>query len=90
MISNMTTLTPHELQKVRDIRIHSILVLKDNGRRVSMCCPFHSERTPSFVLYPDNSFHCYGCGVNGSGSIDFCMKLGYSFVDSLTELIKYL
>ena len=34
-----------------------------------ICCPFHSEKTPSMKLY-DRNFHCFGCGVNGS-VIDF-------------------
>jgi DNA primase len=84
------TLTPQELARLRDIRIHSILGLRDDGRRIAMRCPFHNEKSASFTLYPDNSFHCYGCGANGSGAIDFCMKLGYTFVDSLTELVRYL
>ena len=31
-----------------------------------LCCPFHQDKTPSFVIYPKtNTFHCFGCGVNG-------------------------
>lgn len=39
-----------------------------------ICCPFHSERTPSLKLYPDGGWHCFGCGKGGS-SIDFVMAL---------------
>jgi CHC2 zinc finger/Toprim-like len=28
-------------------------------------CPFHTEKTPSFVIYPDNHFYCFGCGGHG-------------------------
>jgi CHC2 zinc finger/Toprim-like len=28
-------------------------------------CPLHSEKTPSFHVYPDNHYHCYGCGAHG-------------------------
>lgn len=83
-------LTPEELAKLRDVSIHSILGISNNGRRISIRCPFHSERTPSFVLYPENSFHCFGCNKNGNGSIDFVMGLGYSFADALLELVKYV
>jgi hypothetical protein len=38
-------------------------------------CPFHSENTPSFTLYPGaNSWHCFGCGTGGS-VIDFVMRI---------------
>ena len=86
----MLKLDARDIQTVREIRINRILGLKDNGRRNSVRCPFHSEKTPSLVIYPDNSFHCYGCGANGQGAIDFCLRMGYTFVESLEELIKYL
>ncbi len=85
-----TLLTNEELKIVRNIRIHRILNIMDNGRRVSIRCPYHGERTPSFTLYPDNSFYCFGCGANGNGSIDFLMKMGASFSESLLALTKYL
>ncbi|MBI3965886.1 MAG: DNA primase [Chloroflexi bacterium] len=28
-------------------------------------CPFHNEKTPSFRVFPDNHYHCYGCGAHG-------------------------
>lgn len=83
-------LTNDEIRLLRDVRIHQILGLRDNGRRQSMACPIHNGKNPNFNVYPDNSFHCFKCGANGSGAIDFCMKLGYSFVDALTELVRYL
>mgnify|MGYP001559136030 CR=1 FL=1 len=86
----MNGLTTQELNTIRDVRIHAILGLPDNGRRVSMPCPIHKGRNPNFNVYPDNSFHCFKCGANGSGAIDFCQALGYSFVESLEELVKYV
>lgn len=37
-------------------------------------CPFHNERTASFRKFPDNHFHCFGCGAHGD-AIDFYMRL---------------
>lgn len=40
--------------------------LKRAGRLSKGLCPFHSEKTPSFTVYPDNqSFYCFGCGKGG-------------------------
>ena len=40
--------------------------LKRRGKNLLGLCPFHSEKTPSFTVYPENgSFYCFGCGVGG-------------------------
>lgn len=40
--------------------------LKRSGRNMIGLCPFHSEKTPSFYIYPENgSFYCFGCGAGG-------------------------
>ena len=49
-------------------------------------CPFHSEKTASFKVYPDNHFKCFGCSAHGD-VIDFVQKMyGLSFKDSLKHL----
>ncbi|MDO4484720.1 MAG: CHC2 zinc finger domain-containing protein [Clostridia bacterium] len=45
--------------------------LKLTGNRC--LCPFHNERHPSFVLFPNN-YHCFGCGAHGD-SIDLVAKM---------------
>jgi phage/plasmid primase-like uncharacterized protein len=52
--------------------IGSAVKLKKAGRNHVGCCPFHPDRTPSFVVYED-SFHCFGCGEHGD-VIDFIAK----------------
>ena len=40
--------------------------LRRRGRTMVGLCPFHGEKTPSFVVYNDTqSFYCFGCGVGG-------------------------
>ena len=37
-----------------------------SGRALTVPCPFHEDRHPSFAIYPDtNSGHCFSCGWNG-------------------------
>ena len=44
----------------------SYVSLKRTGKNMVGLCPFHSEKSPSFNIYPDNgSFYCFGCGVGG-------------------------
>ncbi len=48
--------------------------LKRAGSNLKGLCPFHSEKTPSFTVYPaDNSFYCFGCGAGGD-VINFIRK----------------
>ena len=48
--------------------------LKRAGSNLRGLCPFHSEKTPSFTVYPaDNSFYCFGCG-SGGDAITFIRK----------------
>lgn len=50
------------------------LQLKKNGRNFKTCCPFHNEKTPSFVVSPDKQiYHCFGCHAGGN-AINFLMK----------------
>lgn len=47
--------------------------LRRAGKNMVGLCPFHSEKTPSFNVYPgNNSYYCFGCG-KGGGVINFVM-----------------
>ena len=67
--------------------VSSYVKLKRTGRNETGLCPFHSEKTPSMVVYNDTqSFYCFGCGAGGD-VISFVMRienLGY------VEAIKFL
>ena len=50
------------------------LTLKQVGRNFTALCPFHAEKTPSFVVSPEKQiFKCFGCGVGGN-AITFVEK----------------
>lgn len=61
--------------------------LKKAGANYSACCPFHSEKTPSFTVSPSKQFyHCFGCGAHGS-AIGFLMQhAGIGFIEAVEEL----
>ncbi|MBL8160682.1 MAG: DNA primase [Anaerolineae bacterium] len=64
--------------------------LKRAGKSWKACCPFHNERTPSFVVNPDTqSWRCFGQCAEGGDVISFAMKKnGWTFTEALQELGK--
>jgi len=80
------------LERVKDAnRIEDVarqyVSLKRSGRLYKCNCPFHSEKTPSCVIYPDNgSFYCFGCGAGGS-VITFISKIENL---DFAEAVKFL
>ena len=65
--------------------------LKKAGREFQACCPFHTEKTPSFTVSPTKQFyHCFGCGVHGS-ALGFMMEYDrLSFPEAVEELATSL
>jgi DNA primase len=63
--------------------------LKQVGRNWKACCPFHSEKTPSFVVSPDKGiFKCFSCNVAGD-VFKFVMLLdNISWIEAVKKLAK--
>ena len=64
--------------------------LKKAGANFVACCPFHSEKTPSFTVSQSKQFyHCFGCGAHGN-AISFLIEYsGLSFVEAVQDLAAY-
>ena len=71
--------------------INTRVPLKKAGKNYQACCPFHSEKTPSFSVSPDKQFyHCFGCGAHGN-AITFVMEFDrLEFVDTVEEIASGL
>lgn len=67
--------------------IESYVPLKRAGANLTACCPFHSEKTPSFTVSPSKQFyHCFGCGAHGT-AIGFLIEYsGLNFVEAVKDL----
>ena len=69
--------------------IERYVPLKRAGANYVACCPFHSEKSPSFTVSPTKQFyHCFGCGAHGT-AVGFLMEYaGSGFVDAVKELAQ--
>ena len=69
--------------------IGSYVTLKRAGSNFNGLCPFHSEKTPSFTVFPaTKSFYCFGCGAGGD-VISFIMRSeNLDYVDALEVLAQ--
>ncbi len=65
------------------------VTLKKTGRNFKALCPFHNEKTPSFIVSPERqSFKCFGCAKGGS-VIDFVMESDHvDFPEALETLAE--
>lgn len=69
--------------------VSDYLTLKKAGQNYTGLCPFHNEKTPSFVVSPSKQiFHCFGCGTGGN-VFQFLIKIeGLSFPEAIRRLAE--
>jgi len=67
----------------------SHIQLKRAGASYKALCPFHEEKSPSFVVQRgDSHYHCFGCGAHGD-AIQFLMQhIRMSFADAVSHLAE--
>jgi DNA primase len=87
-------LSEEKISEIRDRAnilevVSDYVSLKKTGRNYKGLCPFHSEKTPSFMVNEEKQiFHCFGCGEGGD-VFAFLMKTGhFSFPEAAEELAK--
>ena len=81
------------IQKIKNsVSVSTILkkymsIIPAGNGKYKALCPFHNEKTPSFIINDDTqSYHCFGCAAHGDIISFMTEKEGYSFV----EAVKYL
>ena len=71
--------------------ISEYVALKKTGQNYTGLCPFHTEKTPSFVVSPTKRiFHCFGCGVGGNVFIFLTKYNNLSFSEAMKILASRL
>ena len=67
--------------------VSEVVALKKAGKSLKGLCPFHTEKTPSFVVFPETgTWHCFGCGEGGD-IFNFVMRSrNVEFGDALAIL----
>jgi DNA primase len=87
-------LSEEKISEIRDRAsilevVSDYVSLKKTGRNHKGLCPFHSEKTPSFMVNEEKQiFHCFGCGESGD-AFAFLMKAGhFTFPEAAKELAK--
>jgi DNA primase len=93
----MTKLNEVDLNELEEIKnkidiveyIGKYVTLKQAGRNFKGCCPFHNEKTPSFMVSPEKQiFHCFGCGKGGD-VFTFTEEIeGVDFPTALREMAE--
>ncbi|ETO91534.1 MAG: DNA primase [Candidatus Xenolissoclinum pacificiensis L6] len=91
----MDRIHKHTIDKIKQHVVLSDLIsqvveLKKSGNQYIGLCPFHNEKTPSFVVNNyTRVFHCFGCGAHGD-VFEFLMRNNnYSFMESVVYMAQY-
>ncbi len=69
--------------------VQTYVKLRQRGRTHTGLCPFHNEKTPSFIVYPETqSFYCFGCGAGGDVITFVKMISNVDYVEAVKTLAQ--
>lgn len=67
------SITDEDISKAKEMPLTELYEGRLFGaKRKYGLCPFHEERSPSFYIFPTNTFHCFGCQAHGT-TVDYIM-----------------
>ena len=71
----------------RELAMMELEKAKRTGDRVIGLCPLHRESHPSFVVFSDGGWKCFGCGASGQNALDYLIKVkGVKFKEAVKIL----
>lgn len=87
-------ISPEKIEEIKNANdivdvVSERLALKKTGSNYKGLCPFHQEKTPSFIVSPEKQiFHCFGCGAGGN-VFSFIEKIeNITFIESVRLLAR--
>ncbi|MDR0511401.1 MAG: DNA primase [Rikenellaceae bacterium] len=88
MIDNLTIDKIFSAANIVEV-VGDFVTLKRKGANYQACCPFHNEKTPSFVVSPSKGlFKCFGCGKGGNAVTFVMAHENISYVDALKYVAR--
>lgn len=90
------TFSPEQIARAkRDTELVALvrekMELKRSGTKWTACCPFHTEKRPSFYVDPSrNTYKCFGCGASGDAIQWLRVTQNLSFPEAVSFLLKRL
>ena len=89
MLENESTINEIKCRNDIESVVSPYVSLKRRGKNLVGLCPFHSEKTPSFTVYPESgSFYCFGCGVGGDVFTFIELIENLNYVDAVRLLAE--
>jgi len=79
-LKNKSSFSDKEVQRAREYPLENLLgSTKSVGSRITTKCPFHNkerekEKSQSFFVYENGSYHCFSCQAHGANAIDFLIQ----------------
>lgn len=90
MIDRTSLQRVQDAQDIHDIVSRSGVKLIKKGSHYSGLCPFHNEKTPSFIVSPGRgTYHCFSCHAHGDGIAFVQNHDGVSFEDAVRKIAGY-
>jgi len=92
---NSKKISEEVIQQCRNVPLEDIIEGEkqiQGNNRIKMKCPFHDEKTSSFVIYQEtNSAHCFGCKKTIKGAVSYIMETkDMQFLQAVNYLMRYI
>lgn len=87
LLMKENTISSELIQRCRDYPMENLIEIVRHGSPKFGMCKLHNDKDPSFAIYDDNSWHCFGCKKTGQNAIDYIMaRDNISFMQAIIKI----